>query len=139
MSKKVIMWEKFENYVNKHIDISRILVKGGALKTSKEIEEQEFEAEDDEGAEESNAYIMAFPVTEELLEGVRLTTNFDCWMGHCNFPLTNALVLKLNETEGIEYLEILSKYRFMIGLGQAFTLKDVRANIQRDLGVTANG
>ena len=135
------MWEKFEHYVNKHINISRLLMTGSFIKPKEAMEKDEFtqdfeqEAEDDE--EEPYA-IMQFPITNDLLEGIKLTTNFECWLAHCNFPITNELVMKLNKTEGIEYLEILSKYRFLIGLGKAFTLKDVRVNLQKDLGVTNN-
>jgi len=140
MSKdKFIMWEKFEHYVNKHIGISKLLMTGSFIKPKEAVEKDNFVEEFEEEQEDDEQYaVMQFPITEDLLEGIKLTTNFECWLAHCNFPITNELVMKLNKTEGIEYLEILSKYRFLIGLGKAFTLKDVRANLQQDLGVTNN-
>ncbi len=131
---KFIMWEKYENYVNKQINISKLLMTGRLIKIKgdDEDDDEEFEDEDEEG---SGFAIMQFPITQELLNGVKLTTNFDCWLAHCNFPITNELVLKLNKAEGIEYLDILSKYRFLIGLGKAFTLSDVRINLEKELGV----
>lgn len=133
---KFIMWEKFENYVNKQIDISKLLMTGRLIKVKGDNDDEEIDEDfEDEEEDEAGFAIMQFPITEELLNGVKLTTNFDCWLAHCNFPITNELVLKLNKVEGVEYLDILSKYRFLIGLGKAFTLSDVRINLEKELGV----
>ena len=130
------MWEKFENYVNKQIDISKLLMTGRLIKVKGDNDDEEIDEDfEDEEEDEAGFAIMQFPITEELLNGVKLTTNFDCWLAHCNFPITNELVLKLNKVEGVEYLDILSKYRFLIGLGKAFTLSDVRINLEKELGV----
>jgi hypothetical protein len=39
----------------------------------------------------------------------------------------------MNKIEGIEVLKICSRYRFFIGIGQLFSFKDIRKNIEQEL------
>jgi hypothetical protein len=46
---------------------------------------------------------------------------FDCWLGHTNFEITNSVKSEIEKVEGIELLSILSRYRFFVGIGKLFT------------------
>lgn len=138
---RIIIWEKFEHHVNTQINISKLLMTGSFLKAKEPIEKSDVihidddDDEDEDDGDEGYA-IMQFPITQELLEGIKLASSFECWLAHCSFNITNELVDKLDKIPGIEYLEIISRYRFLIGLGKAFTLTDVRKALEEELGVT---
>ena len=135
MENKQIKWEKYENYVNKHIDISKSLMTGRYIKPENEVKPDidDFMEEDED--EDEGMVVMQFPITRELMDGIKLCSNYDCWIGHCNFVITNKTFDQLDNMNGVEYLDVLSKYRFIIGLGKAFTLTDVRGELQKELGV----
>ena len=58
---------------------------------------------------------------------------FDCWIGHCNFPLYDNEMDILDNIPGIECLERITKYRFFIGVGKMFNFITVRTLIQHRL------
>jgi hypothetical protein len=72
-------------------------------------------------------------LSERLMDNISLATNFDCWMGHTNFNITEEILDKLNSTEGVEILKICSRYRFFVGIGRMFDFTDVRQNIEKTL------
>lgn len=51
------------------------------------------------------------------------------WIGNCDFTVTNAVVDKLDTIEGIDTLQVISRHRFIIGIGKMFTFHDVRLKI----------
>lgn len=58
---------------------------------------------------------------------------FRFWMGNTNFDITEEVAELLENTEGVEVLKILSPYRFIIAIGDAFSINDVRLDIQNRL------
>lgn len=59
---------------------------------------------------------------------------FDCWICHTNFPICEKEYNILdNDIEGIGCLQVLSKYRFFIGIEKLFTFTSVRCQIQKEL------
>ena len=95
-----------------------------------ETEEGHYEADSEELTADAEVLV---PIDEKMMENITLTTNFDCWMGHTNFNLTDNTKSVLNEVEGIEVLKICSRYRFFIGIGKMFDFEYVRAIIEREL------
>jgi hypothetical protein len=130
---KKIAWEKYENYVNKSLAVSKILSSGkffdGGLYNHLE---QRGEEEDDE---ETGEYMLEFPMTRQIISNIETSINFNCWFGHTNFDIKHSTVKKIDEAEGIELLEVISRYRFLIGVGKAFEFPNVRANLEQILGV----
>lgn len=76
---------------------------------------------------------LMMPISKELIEDISMLSNFDCWIGHTDFDLTNDIKNKLDKVPGIELLKICSRYRFFIGIGQMFDFKDVRSNIENEI------
>ena len=73
---------------------------------------------------------MMVPIDDKMMENINLANNFDCWMGHTNFNITEGIKDQLNETDGIEILRVCSRYRFFIGVGRMFDFKEVRQKIE---------
>ena len=73
------------------------------------------------------------PISKELMDDMAMLSNFDCWIGHANFDITKEIKSKLNKTEGVELLKVLSRYRFFVGIGKMFDFKEVRKNIEKNI------
>jgi hypothetical protein len=56
------------------------------------------------------------PVTENTASG-RI---FNFWTGHTNFNITRRILTLIEETSGVETLDIFTRYRFRISVGKAF-------------------
>jgi len=90
-----------------------------------DIEHQDTEEEPGEKREiiksRKNIKVMAtpmgiIPVTENTASG-RI---FNFWTGHTNFNITRRIVNLIEETDGVETLDIFTRYRFRISVGKAF-------------------
>jgi hypothetical protein len=55
---------------------------------------------------------------------------FNFWVGHTNFDLTKNIGLLIESIEGVESLDIFTRYRFRIAIGKAFNDSDVMQEIQ---------
>lgn len=54
---------------------------------------------------------------------------FNFWIGHTNFPITVRVSDILQKIEGVETLDIFTRYRFRISIGKAFIDREVMNNI----------
>jgi hypothetical protein len=74
------------------------------------------------------------PVTENTASG----KIFNFWTGHANFNITRKVVSLIEETEGVETLDIFTRYRFRISVGKAFddssVMRSINDNIYSYLG-----
>lgn len=50
---------------------------------------------------------------------------FNFWTGHTNFPVTQYFANLLENIDGIETLDIFTKYRFRVAFGKAFNDRDI--------------
>jgi hypothetical protein len=55
--------------------------------------------------------------------------SFNFWIGHTNFSITEEVAYILEEAMGVETLDIISRYRFRIAIGKAFSSGEVKQNI----------
>ena len=118
-----IGWQKYEDVIQSEMysPIANMLFDDIAS----EIEEEE---EFDEQQTQSQETLF---VPKNFYETISLMSRFDCWIGHTNFNITNSVKNKLNEVDGIEVLNIFSRYRFFIGIGKMFNFSDVRKDIEK--------
>lgn len=56
-------------------------------------------------------------------------TIFNFWVGHTNFSITKNIAALLENTDGVETLDIFTRYRFRVGIGKAFKDSKVMRNI----------
>lgn len=141
MNGKKIGWQKYESVIEDQIS-SPILqnlmqtlnppieILGESEITYEEMEALKRELETDKYPPEESSSLA---ITEELLSQVNMLANFDCWVGHTNFNISNTIKKTLEEVEGVEILRITSRYRFFIGVGRMFDFTDVRQDIEEKL------
>ena len=127
MIDKKIAWERWDEDV-----IEQEIVE--------DFYEQYEDEEDKEMAEDALSFLDKIPslVTTpmgmyQLHDKMNVMNQFDCWMGHTNFDITKSVQSKVEKIEGVELLNVMSRYRFFIGLGKLFNFSDVRKSIEEAL------
>jgi hypothetical protein len=58
---------------------------------------------------------------------------FNFWVGHTNFNLTQSVVDIIEHTQGIEILDIFTRYRFRIGIGKCFVDSEIMNNVSSEI------
>lgn len=124
---KKIGWQKYEDVIESQIKspLANMLI--SAMLENMEVEEEV------EPVDEKQDHPLMMTMPESISNEIHLLTNFDCWIGHTNFNLTEEIKNHLNRIEGIEVLKICSRYRFFIGIGKMFDFKQVRKDIETKL------
>lgn len=139
MKKKLkIGWQKYEDLIEKQISSPLIhtLMENIMSQMVDSIPIDDGVDDEDEISEKAHNMMpppMMIPMSQQLIEDISMLSNFDCWIGHTNFDITNRIKDKLNEIDGVEILKICSRYRFFIGIGQMFNFADVRKSIENEL------
>lgn len=54
---------------------------------------------------------------------------FNFWVGHTNFNISKNIVNVIEKCEGVELLDIFTRYRFRIGIGKCFADNEVMKSI----------
>jgi hypothetical protein len=130
-----IGWQKYEDLIEKQLSSPLIKIITNTLSPhAKDIEDEDGDNEEleEEDGDDYNQPLI-FPFSSQFLEDVTMTANFECWVGHTNFDLTNKIKETLDRVDGIEILKICSRYRFFIGIGKMFSFAEVRQNIEKIL------
>lgn len=65
------------------------------------------------------------PINESTTSG----KVFNFWVGHANFNITKPIAEVIESTDGVETLDIFTRYRFRISVGKAFDDSTVMRNI----------
>lgn len=60
---------------------------------------------------------------------------FNFWVGHANFNITADIVSQIEVVEGVEILDVFTRYRFRIGIGSMFKDGTVMRKVAKCLGV----
>ena len=146
MSENKIGWQKYEDMLEEQIQSplfqqlyrslqDNMLSEVGEITELEDFTEEEIEELlKSQGGQQMNHPQESFiPVDDKLIENINLVTNFDCWMGHTNFNITEDIKTALDQTEGVEALKICSRYRFFVGIVKMFDFKDVRKKIEQTI------
>lgn len=62
-------------------------------------------------------------------ENTAASSIFNFWVGHSNFDITTKICNLIEEADGVETLDIFTRYRFRIGVGKVFDDGEVMRNI----------
>lgn len=65
-----------------------------------------------------------------LHEKTACTRIFKFWIGHTNFNITPSIANIIEKIDGVEILDVFTRYRFRIAIGKAFKDRNVMQNIQ---------
>jgi len=85
-----------------------------------ENNEDEGWAEPSQELQVAGKYIFTPMGYVAISDAMTLTKRFNFWMGHTNYELNNFNVNLLENIDGVETLDIWTKYRFRVGIGKLF-------------------
>jgi len=124
MSKKIV-WEKWHNpfgdddgHLEKFKNIYQLDENDSASTTYKDSYEEE---EDKNMAitETDQIKVMSTPMgIVPITEHTDISKIFNFWTGHSNFNLTAKVVNLIDKVDGIETLDVFTRYRMRIGIGK---------------------
>lgn len=128
MNKRSIMWKK---WVDPFAVFDDELEKKKEELTDGEDLDSDKEVKSFKGLKVLNTSFGIVPVNDENIS----SNNFDFWVGHTNFNITEDVINVLNTIPGIEILDVFSRYRFRISIAKHhdFTFREVRKNIDNAL------
>ena len=69
------------------------------------------------------------PLTEQSLA----SNYFKFWTGHTNFKLLKSHIHTISMVDGVETIDVLTPYRFRIGVAKLFVDRDVMSNVRKML------
>lgn len=64
--------------------------------------------------------------------------SFNFWTAHTNFRLNKALILLIADVDGVETVDVISRYRFHISVAKAFDEQQVKREVYAKLFETLN-
>lgn len=59
---------------------------------------------------------------------------FNFWVGHTNFSIDAPTKKRIEDTLGVEFFDLFSRYRFRIAIGKAFKDRNVMERVTQNLG-----
>lgn len=126
-----IGWQTYQDLIEKQMNspVLNMLMDNLSSKITEDLSGDELY--DDDKQEPLLDTSATLPISSQLIEDMAMLANYDCWIGHCNFDITEEVKDYLDETPGIEVLKVISRYRFFIGVGKMFEFKDVRKHISK--------
>ena len=100
---------------------------------NKNIKEEEF-SEEEIIFEQVPQIFMANMGMSPVDKPLSIGKIFNFWTGHTSFSISGPLAARMEDIEGVESLDIYTRYRFRVGIGKLFKDRDVMNNIQRAIG-----
>jgi len=132
MPSKKIAWENWKEKV----DCGPPKTK---LNDSMEETEEVLESDED-SIENSFLSVLEVPRLIQTPLGIfhyedklRPSEKFDCWLGYTNFDITQNVSDAIELVDGVEALEVMSRYTFFLGIGKMFKFRAVRISIEESI------
>ena len=133
-SENLIVWQKWFDPLGED-DLDQMEVMESATEPEFYTEEDEEEVENIDAVEEEEFYKRPTKVIMTPMGIIPYTENtasnkiFNFWVGHTNFNLNLRVCRLIEDTEGVETLDVFTRYRFRIGVGKLFDDKSVMRDI----------
>ena len=131
----LIVWQKWYDPLGQD-DLEDMQRENGLVdELEPEFYEENILDEQQESEEENNFYSSPTKVIMTPMGIIPYTNNtasskiFNFWTGHTNFDITPYIGGIIEQTEGIETLDIFTRYRFRIAIGKLFDAKSVMLDV----------
>jgi hypothetical protein len=137
---KLILWQKWLNPYELPSDDGKIF---SDISEEELNDSENWDSYSEEGGgleDDTDRASVLFPTATKAImtpmgmiplhEKTACTKIFKFWIGHTNFNISQNIASIIEETEGVEILDIFTRYRFRIAIGQAFKDREVMQNIQ---------
>lgn len=138
MINKSIIWEKwrdpFLGYDDNEIDVENL---GFDNDLDDEDNDSEYDGEIRNNFKKiNNTPVKAITTPMGIIPYNEYTASssiFNFWIGHTNFDIDIRAAKLIENTAGVETLDIFTRYRFRIGIGKAFEDREVMKLIESNI------
>ena len=127
-TEKNIVWEKWKDpyddrdeWFPKHEDKKQV---------DGEYEDEEF-SEEEITFEQIPQILMANVGAMPMYKPPSIGKIFNFWTGHTSFSISGPIAARIESVEGVEILDIYTRYRFRVGIGKLFKDREVMNAIQQ--------
>ena len=97
-------------------------------------EDENEEEEDCDEPHRGNMRVVVTPMGAiPLVEQSAPNKVFNLWVAHTNFNITPEVAKIVEDTDGVETLDVFSRYRMRVGIGKMFNTQDTMRNIKTNL------
>ena len=139
-----IGWQKYEDVLESQINSPIIDKLYDMILNKAAVEDDQLDLTEEELQELNMAAQpvgdpVMLNIDENLAGEIAIASNFECWVAHTNFNLTEKIKDQLDKIEGIELLKVFSRYRFLVGVGKMFDFSDVRRSIEKKICTKEQG
>jgi hypothetical protein len=128
----LIIWEKWQDPILSHL---------GDINNNKLSDENIDEDIDEDiiGYEETEKISYKYPIIITPMgmlpysEKTSCETVFNFWTGHTNFSISKDISDILERCDGVETLDVFTRYRFRIAIGRAFKDSSIMTTINKKI------
>lgn len=140
---KKVVWEKYENVVDKQIDVSKrvrnslFLIdndESDMFAPYKDSAEKAIESLT-AGQEDDDDETASMFIPPNIMSDIRMMTIFDSWICYTNFDITKKVADRINSFTGVELFKVLTRYRFLISVSKAFEWKEFIKDFNQEFGI----
>lgn len=140
---KKVVWEKYENVVEKQIDVSKRIKnslfliedeESDLMAPYKDSAEKAMESLAS-GVQEEDDETASMFIPPNIMSDIRMMTIFDSWICYTNFDITKTVADRINSFTGVELFKVLTRYRFLISVSKAFEWKDFIKDFNQEFGI----
>lgn len=128
---RLISWSRWEDPMGRNRDQIEYVPEKDVKKFDNDRNDVFDEEEDDEGLADEPSPVVITPMGILPLRPWNDPTKvFNFWLGETNFDITGEVTEILNDIPGVEILDIFTRYKFRIAVGNNFKFQDVRQAIE---------
>ena len=136
---KIILWQKWIDPYEPPTDEGKVLTDLSEDELDDSAHWDSYAEGLDENVDENKNPVLFHSSTKAIMtpmgmipmyEKTACTKIFKFWIGHTNFNITPDVASTIEKIEGVEILDIFTRYRFRIAIGKAFKDRNVMQTIQ---------
>lgn len=130
----IIIWEKWKDPLGYDDQDDTELDASNDISYDEDGHDQPYEIVKQSKVKKIKCQIISTPFgIIPLNENTASSEIFNFWTGHSNFAITQDIANLIEDTDGVETLNIFTKYRFRIAIGKAFNDSFVMREINNNI------
>lgn len=141
INQNIIKWEKWVDPFGKDIEEAKWTDYNSDIKDLNNIINDSEEDEYDAYAEPKKSITSSTPIKViasplgliPYNEHTASSKIFNFWLGHTNFNISQKIKNIIEESDGVEILDIFTRYRFRIAIGKCFNDSDIMSLISEKI------
>lgn len=135
-NKPIVVWEKWIDPFGRDTDEAKWTDYNNNIDDLNEILSKSNQLEEDPNKQVLNNPIKVIASPLGLIpynEHTASSKIFNFWLGHTNFNISDKIQNLIEQADGVEILDIFTRYRFRIAIGKCFADSEVMNDINQKM------